>query len=221
MSSTFPPDELDELASSAPIGVHRRPTSPWRAVIPFIVIIIVVPLAAWAIVWMVQNVGGSSDGEQSSTLVTTQSEDTEVDAGADESVVDDADADADADANTGDSQTSDNSADSSNSTDGDDEDDQTTVEEAPSVEYGTTVQVLNNTSITGYAASQASILQEAGFTNVTAGNATNWMATVSAVYYASEDLEATAQAIGEALGISAVYLNSTDVASGVVVILCS
>lgn len=205
MSSTFPPDELDELASSAPIGVHRRPTSPWRAVIPFIVIIIVVPLAAWAIVWMVQNVGGSSDGEQSSTLVTTQSEDTEIDAGADDSVVDDADADADADVNT----------------DGDDEDDQTTVEEAPSVEYGTTVQVLNNTSITGYAASQASILQEAGFTNVTAGNATNWVATVSAVYYASEDLEATAQAIGEALGISAVYLNSTDVASGVVVILCS
>lgn len=185
--------------------------------IPFIVIIIVVPLAAWAIVWMVQNVGGSSDGEQSSTLVTTQSEDTEVDAGADDSVV----ADTDADVNTDDSQTSDNSSDSSNSTDGDDEDDQTTVEEAPSVEYGTTVQVLNNTSITGYAASQASILQEAGFTNVTAGNATNWVATVSAVYYASEDLEATAQAIGEALGISAVYLNSTDVASGVVVILCS
>lgn len=203
VSSTFPPDEFDDLVTSAPVGVHRRPRSRWRPVIPFLVIIIVAPLLAWALVWAIQTWTGSDSGDDST--VTQQSTDTYQ--SQDGSGTDDASVEEETDSSV------DDTAAEATTTEPE--------EEEPEVVYSTTVQVLNNTGITGYAGQQADALESAGFSDVSSGNATGWATTVSTVYYASEDLEATAQEVADTLGIDRVQLEAASVTSGIVVVLCS
>lgn len=203
VSSTFPPDEFDDLVTSAPVGVHRRPRSRWRPLIPFLVIIIVAPLLAWALVWAIQTWTGSDSGDDST--VTQQSTDTYQ--SQDGSGTDDASVEEETDSSV------DDTAAEATTTEPE--------EEEPEVVYSTTVQVLNNTGITGYAGQQADALESAGFSDVSSGNATGWATTVSTVYYASEDLEATAQEVADTLGIDRVQLEAASVTSGIVVVLCS
>lgn len=203
VSSTFPPDEFDDLVTSAPVGVHRRPRSRWRPLIPFLVIIIVAPLLAWALVWAIQTWTGSDSGDDST--VTQQSTDTYQ--SQDDSSTDGASVEEETDSST------DDTAAEATTTEPE--------EEEPEVVYSTTVQVLNNTGITGYAGQQADALESAGFSDVSSGNATGWATTVNTVYYASEDLEATAQEVADTLGIDRVQLEAASVTSGIVVVLCS
>lgn len=206
VSSTFPPDEFDDLVTSAPVGVHRRPRSRWRPVIPFLVIIIVAPLLAWGLVWAIQTWTGSDSGDDST--VTQQSAGTYQ--AQDDSSTDGASVEEEADSSA------DDTAAEATTTEPEE-----TIEEEPEVVYSTTVQVLNNTGITGYAGQQAGVLESAGFSDVSSGNATGWTTTVNTVYYASEDLEATAQEVADNLGIDRVQLETASVTSGIVVVLCS
>lgn len=203
VSSTFPPDEFDDLVTSAPVGVHRRPRARWRPVIPFLVIIIVAPLLAWGLVWAIQTWTGSDSGDDST--VTQQSADAYQ--SQDDSSTDDASVEEETDSSA------DDTAAEATTTEPE--------EEESEVVYSTTVQVLNNTGITGYAGQQADALESAGFSDVSSGNATGWATTVNTVYYASEDLEATAQEVADTLGIDRVQLEAASVTSGIVVVLCS
>ena len=52
-----------------------------------------------------------------------------------------------------------------------------------------------------------------------AANATGWSTTVSTVYYGDPDLEVTAQAIAQTLGISNMAVNTTDLGNADVVVV--
>lgn len=210
VSSTFPPDEFDDLVTSAPVGVHRRPRSPWRPVITFLVIIIVAPLLAWALVWALQTWIGSDSGDVST--VTQQ--------GADVSQSQDISTTGDVGEAEETGSTADDAAAETTTIEPEETETEEEEPEEPEVVYSTAVQVLNNTDRTGYAWQQANELESAGFGNVNSGNATGWATTVTTVYYASEDLEATAQEVADILGIDRVQLETESVTSGIVVVLC-
>ncbi len=206
MSSLFPPDEFDATIESAPVGVHRKPVSPWRSVLPFVVIVIAAPLLAWGAVWVVQNTG-STGSSYSDTTDETSSESESTDESADST---------DSTDTTEETVSEEETTDETQTTDTTEEEEETEV-----IDYDATVRVLNNSGISGYAASSAEVLEQAGYTNVSADNASGWSTTVNTVYYASEDLAETAQDIADALGFSVVTMDTTSVGSGIVVLLAT
>lgn len=68
-------DEFDRQASHYPVGMHRQTKPRWKEVLPFIIIIVVVPLVAWAFTLLfLQGPRSSSSKEASSSPTkTTQS----------------------------------------------------------------------------------------------------------------------------------------------------
>ena len=59
--SQYPEDEFDVAARDrGPEGVHRRPPSLWRALAPFLAVIVIVPLLAWGAVSLLS----ANDGEE-------------------------------------------------------------------------------------------------------------------------------------------------------------
>ena len=83
----------------------------------------------------------------------------------------------------------------------------------------TQVRVVNGTKKTGYAATQASVLQKAGYTNVVAANPSGSLPAGSVVWYQNEADVATAQDVAAKLGISNVRQVSNLSAPVVVVLM--
>ncbi|MSS12854.1 LytR C-terminal domain-containing protein [Bifidobacterium tsurumiense] len=88
------------------------------------------------------------------------------------------------------------------------------------VNKATSVRVINGTGIQGYAAQQAAILQQAGYTSVTADNPSGSTPSATVVWYQNETDLATAQDVANTLGISNVQQVS-GIASPIVVVLMS
>ena len=86
-------------------------------------------------------------------------------------------------------------------------------------DHGAVIQVLNGTETQGYAAAQASILNQAGYAGTSAANADGWATQTSAVFYEDPSMEATARDIASKLGISAVRQQSGLGDPDVVVVL--
>ena len=63
----YPPDEFDASSDDgpAPIGVHRAPVPAWRAWLPLLAILVIVPLLAWGAVALL----GSRAGDPSDVQV--------------------------------------------------------------------------------------------------------------------------------------------------------
>lgn len=85
----------------------------------------------------------------------------------------------------------------------------------PVVAFDTDVSVLNAAGIGGLAGRQSEVLEDAGFTNVTPGNLSSNLPDVNTVYYEDAELEATAQAVADALGIDTV-VNAPPPGGGVI-----
>jgi hypothetical protein len=81
------------------------------------------------------------------------------------------------------------------------------------------VSVLNATSVRGLAGEVAAELEDAGWTAVVTGNYTGDDLTASTVIYGSPDLEASARAVAEELGIAEVELATGDATDGIDVVL--
>ncbi len=77
----------------------------------------------------------------------------------------------------------------------------------PVVQFDAKVAVLNASGISGLAAKNQKILENGGFTKVTAGNVTGDKPDANVVVYASEDLKATAEEVAKELGIDSVSLD--------------
>lgn len=82
--------------------------------------------------------------------------------------------------------------------------------ETATIEFDASVAVLNGAGITGLASANQKILEEAGFTEVSAGNLTGDKPDANVVVYTSESLRATAQEVAQALGVDSI---SFDVAT--------
>lgn len=216
---SYPTDAFDN-PPSGPVGVHRGRRSLAVRVAPFVVVIVVAALAG-LLAW------GVASGElnkvpwpwaQQSAQTAQGDQDRQDDAAADDG--DDAQADADdqddaADQGEADGQDTDGAA---------QPDDATADEQQPesqpeqTVNYNTSVRVINATGVNGYAAQQSGVLQSVGYTSVIAANPSGGaLPSVNVVWYQNETDLATAQNIADTLGIATVE-QATGIADPIVVV---
>ncbi|MFC8733901.1 LytR C-terminal domain-containing protein [Luteimicrobium sp. NPDC057192] len=179
-SYRYPPDEFDDVPEDAPTGVHRVPRSPWRKVVPFVVVAVVFAVVAYGAVTIASNLLGS-DGASATDKTTSASKDSTKSTPK---------------ATTKPKPTK--SADASGSDDTSGADDTSSAD----VDHATAVAVKNGAGITGLAAKAATTLEGDGFTKVTPGDYTGTKLADSVVYYVDSKDEATAKAVGSSLGIS-------------------
>jgi hypothetical protein len=168
----YPEDEFDSLgADRTPSGVHRAPLPRWRALLPFIVALILAPTLAYLGVTYLSSAGSSTPAptsaasEQPAPEETSTPEATETPAPAETA------------------------------------EPTPTPTPIGDVRLDTAVFVLNGTPTVGLGTTAAETLTTDGFTNVTADDYGNRLPTVSTVYYNNADLADTAVRVAEILGI--------------------
>ena len=88
---------------------------------------------------------------------------------------------------------------------------QSTPEESQQGNTNAQITVINGTGVSGYANDRAGVLQNQGFTNVSAANpdATTVLPAQTVVYYQNESDLATAQQVANTLGIATVEQSAT------------
>lgn len=184
--SQYPEDEFDIAGRErSPEGVHREVRPLWRTLLPYVLVIVIVPLLAFGAFQLVQ--GGSGDDEPSAApSEATPAEPSEEPSDETEPPDDEEPSEEPEEETT--------EPEPEESENGLDED----------VDETTTVSVLNGSGVDGLAAQAASQLGEAGFTSVSAGDYGSGSPEVTTLYYRNSDLEATAQAVADELGISAI-----------------
>lgn len=212
---SYPTDAFDN-PPSGPVGVHRGRRSLAVRVAPFVVVIVVAALAG-LLTW------GIASGElnkvpwpwaQQSAQTAQSDQDRQDDDGDDTQADADAQDDA-ADQGEADGQDTDGAA---------QPDDATADEQQPesqpeqTVNYNTSVRVINATGVNGYAAQQSGVLQSVGYTSVIAANPSGGaLPSVNVVWYQNETDLATAQNIADTLGIATVE-QAAGIADPIVVV---
>ena len=216
---SYPTDAFDN-PPSGPVGVHRGRRSLAVRVAPFVVVIVVAALAG-LLAW------GIASGELNKVPWpwAQQSAQTAQDSkgGRDDAAADDGD-DAQADADDQDDVADQGEADGQDTDGAAQPDDATADEQQPesqpeqTVNYNTSVRVINATGVNGYAAQQSGVLQSVGYTSVIAANPSGGaLPSVNVVWYQNETDLATAQNIADTLGIATVE-QATGIADPIVVV---
>lgn len=186
MSDQYPTDEFDDLPDDGPIGVHRKPRSPWQTVLPFLVVLLVVPLLAWGATALIKGRDitvevppvaeqSGSQSEQSGAAVTPVAPLPEEGPSA--------------------------------APDDPNEAKDPEVEQQPTetpANMAASIAVLNASGIEGLAGQDQARLAEAGFTGAWADNAADSGWAQNTVYYRDASLQPTAAKVGEVLGIPTV-----------------
>lgn len=180
MSSQYPRDEFDLAGEDMPVGMHRPVPSRWKAVMPFLAILVIVPLLAW---------GASSylthrDASNNNTNPTPAQSANQAQSADSQPMSTDQN----------------QSAEEPQPQPSPAEQPQSTPPE-PIVDHNVKISVLNGTNQAGLAAARVSDLANAGFLGATAANANGWASEITVIYYEDPNLEATAKAIGQTLGI--------------------
>ncbi|PKY66020.1 LytR family transcriptional regulator [Schaalia turicensis] len=199
MSSVNPRDEFDVAGEDMPVGMHRPQPSKWKSVWPFLVILIIVPLLAWGASSLLTNRPTSSNTTvaptgQSEAQSAQSTPETTQSAPAEQ-------------------------AESAQSEPVTEPESTPTPANEPIVDTNVKISVLNGTGRNGLAARTAEELTAAGFAGATTGNATGWTTEDSTVYYQDPNLEASARAVGEAVGITNVQQSNNIGDSDIVVLL--
>jgi cytoskeletal protein RodZ len=192
-------DEFDApTGPDVPRGVHRAPRSAWSRWWPFVVVIVVVPAIAYALVTWASRDNSTSDDANAPATSTSASSTPKASetATAEEPSVEPTD-------------------------EASPSDEPTTEEPTAEVELGTPVTVYNAAGIEGLAASTVDDLEAAGFTSAKADNFSGTEPGTSTIYYASEDLEPTAALVGQTIGVDALELSESDAGDGISVVLIS
>ncbi len=177
----YPEDEFDALGTDrVPQGVHRAPVPRWRALLPFIVVLILAPLLAYVGVTYLSNLGSPS----STTAPAASGEPT---AAPEETAAPEDSA-------------------ASEETTAPEESESPTAEPEPTAEEATILRdtpvfVLNGAGVAGLAGTASEKLTADGFTDVTPDNYSSSAPTASTVYYNNADLADTAQQVASVLGI--------------------
>lgn len=216
---SYPTDAFDN-PPSGPVGVHRGRRSLAVRVAPFVVVIVVAALAG-LLTW------GIASGELNKVPWpwTQQTAQTAQDSkGGQDDAAADNDDDAQADADDQDDAANQGQADGQDTDGAAQPDDATADEQQPesqpeqTVNYNTSVRVINATGVNGYAAQQSGVLQSVGYTSVIAANPSGGaLPSVNVVWYQNETDLATAQNIADTLGIATVE-QAAGIADPIVVV---
>ena len=197
-TDAYPDDEFSN-PTGGPIGVHRGPRSFGRRALPYLVVLLVAALCGLGVFMLISGTLGNQQADStstttSSTQTATQSSSANSTKSSSEEASATKSASSTASATASASQSASPSASASTSS------------PAATVNTTTAVTVYNGTTRSGYAATQASTLRNAGYTSVTATNPNNrsTLPSVSTVWYQSADDLATAKDVASKLGISQV-----------------
>lgn len=172
-------DEFDVAGRErGPEGVHREPRSLLRTLLPYLAVIVLVPFLAWGVVALISGGGDSSEDAPQATAPPTEQVEPTDDATEPEGT-------------TPPGETTDPTT-------------EATTEPGLGADVVETasISVLNGTSTSGFAAENAALLEEAGFTTVGAADYGSGSPDVTTLYYRNAELAPTAEAIGEVLGIT-------------------
>ena len=186
-----------------PVGVHRGNRPMIVRLTPF-VIVLVAAVAAGVLFWSIFSGEAANmfNRRSEQTQTTAQTSQVASSSSADESA-------------SGTASHSSQSASASESTSAEDTPSQTpsesesvqsTPEESQQVNTNAQITVINGTGVSGLANDRAGVLQNQGFTNVSAANpdATTVLPAQTVVYYQNEADLANAQQVANALGITTV-----------------
>lgn len=192
----YPEDEFDRAGRNrTPQGVHRAPRSVWRALLPVIAVVVLAPLLAWGAITLLGGTGGqapSATATQEATAEPTEP----------------------AESTPAGEPTAETPPESAEPTAEPTEEDTTP---AAPVDFTAGIIVLNGAGINGLAGELVGELSSAGFNNSVAADYRAGAPDTTTLYYNNAELLATAQQVGETLGIanlveSASATSSTDIA---------
>lgn len=192
-----------------PIGVHRGQRSAASRFLPPVVIIVIAALCGF-IVW------GVLSGEMSNIKWPWSSSSTAQVASSEQSSDDTAEDSAAAEKQAEEEAAAKKQAEEEAAAQQQAEEE--AARQAAQVDKALSVRVLNGTSTTGYAATKKNVLDQAGYTDVTAENPSGTLPSATVVWYQNESDKATAQDVANTLGISNVE-QSSDLSSSIVVVL--
>lgn len=186
-----------------PVGVHRGNRPMIVRVTPFI-IVLVAAVAAGVLFWSIFSGEAANmfNRRSEQTQTTAQTSQGSSSSSADESASGTASQSSQS-ATAGESTSAEGTP---SQTPSESESAQSTPEESQQVNTNAQITVINGTGVSGYANDRAGVLQNQGFTNVSAANpdATTVLPAQTVVYYQNEADLATAQQVANALGITTV-----------------
>lgn len=192
----YPEDEFDALGQDrAPQGVHRAPPPRWRQLLPFIIVLVLAPTLAFVAVRLVS--GGNDDPDPTTTTSQepTTDEPTDPDTGS----------------------STDESTDTTTDAGSEDPKDETS-EPTGDLDYATQIWVLNGSGVSGLAADTAAALEADGWQDVNPADYNRAQPSATTIFYDNADQVDEAQAVADALGITALSENA-DAADGDIVIV--
>lgn len=200
-----------------PVGVHRGNRPMIVRVTPFI-IVLVAAVAAGVLFWSIFSGEAANmfNRRSEQTQTTAQTSQGSSSSSADESASGTASQSSQS-ATAGESTSAEGTP---SQTPSESESEQSTPEESQQVNTNAQITVINGTGVSGYANDRAGVLQNQGFTNVSAANpdATTVLPAQTVVYYQNEADLATAQQVANALGIATVE-QSTSIGTPIQVVL--
>ena len=200
-----------------PVGVHRGNRPMIVRVTPFI-IVLVAAVAAGVLYWSIFSGEAANmfNRRSEQTQTTAQTSQGSSSSSADESASGTASQSSQS-ATAGESTSAEETP---SQTPSESESAQSTPEESQQVNTNAQITVINGTGVSGYANDRAGVLQNQGFTNVSAANpdATTVLPAQTVVYYQNEADLATAQQVANALGIATVE-QSTSIGTPIQVVL--
>ena len=170
----------------------------WRHALPFVVVLLLAPVLAFGVVqvWS-QEAGPNSDSTPT--------------AGTDESAADGS--------GDGGEEPSGDAGEETDSASESPEEEETTPEDDLDRDLG--VWVLNGSATVGLAGEVAGQLEDGDWTNIDTADYSRELPTESAIFYTTAEMAEEAEAIGEELGISALYEDPDAASNGVVIVLRS
>lgn len=211
-------EDVFDNPPQGPVGVHRGNRSVAARLVPFLIVIVVAAVAGLT-VWAVMSGEGAKVMPWKSAATSSQTAPASKSSKSSKSSASEspsASASQSASASASESESASASPSDSQSPSTSPSQSQTP---AAAANLTTQVRVVNGTKKTGYAATQASVLQKAGYTNVVAANPSGSLPAGSVVWYQNEADVATAQDVAAKLGISNVRQVSNLSAPVVVVLM--
>lgn len=211
-------EDVFDNPPQGPVGVHRGNRSVAARLVPFLIVIVVAAVAGLT-VWAVMSGEGAKVMPWKSAATSSQTAPASKSSKSSKSSASEspsASASQSASVSASESESASASPSDSQSPSASPSQSQTP---AAAANLTTQVRVVNGTKKTGYAATQASVLQKAGYTNVVAANPSGSLPAGSVVWYQNEADVATAQDVAAKLGISNVRQVSNLSAPVVVVLM--
>ena len=200
----YPPDEFDAVdPSPGPRGIHRGPRSTWSRVWPFLVALALSGALAFAVVGYLWEERGPTPTAQVTDVAPAPSEpEPSEPEPSDPATTEPSPAEP-----------------SPTPTPAPEPTVEAPPPPAPEPDLTTVVNVFNSTSIQGLAADAADQLEDVGWTEVDTGNYAGGTLAASTVFYPTPELEVSARAVADALGIATVQLAESDAGDGIDVVL--